>query len=64
MRATISLDEAECQASQGEYGKAIDGLKAAEIEHPKNADLPARLADLYLLRGDWEAADERLRAAP
>ena len=46
--ATLALDQAECQASQGEYGKAIDGLKAAEAENSKNADLPARLADLYL----------------
>ena len=28
--ATLAGDLAECQASQGEYGKAIDGLKAAE----------------------------------
>ena len=62
--ATLALDEAECQASQGEYGKAIDGLKAAEAEHPKNADLPARLADLYLLRGDWEAAEAAGARAP
>ena len=63
VRVTISLDEAECRASQGEYGKAIEGLKAAETEHPKNADLPARLADLSLLRGDWGAAD-RATSAP
>ena len=48
LRATISLDEAECRASQGEYGKAIEGLKATETEHPKNAELPARLADLLV----------------
>ena len=47
-RATLFLELAECQATQGEYGKAIDGLKAAEADHPKNPDLPARLADLYL----------------
>ena len=56
LQATLAGDLAECQASQGEYGKAIDGLKAAESENPKNALLPARLADLYLGRGDWEAA--------
>ena len=62
-RVRISLDEAECRASQGEYGKAIDGLKAAELEHPKNADLPARLADLLVLRGDWDAADGATKRA-
>ncbi len=55
--ATLALDEAECQASQGEYGKAIDGLKAAQAENPKYSGFPARLADLYLVRGDWEAAE-------
>ena len=47
---------AECQGSQGEYAEAIDTLKSAELENPKNADLPARLGDFYLARGDWEAA--------
>ncbi len=56
LRVTLALDLAECQASQGEYAKAIDGLKAAELENAKNADIPARLADLHLWRGDWEAA--------
>ena len=56
LRATLALDLAECQASQGEYAKAIDGLKAAELENGKNADIPARLADLHLWRGDWDAA--------
>ena len=31
--------------SQGDYVKAIDELKAAAAEEPKNADLPARLAN-------------------
>ena len=61
MRVTLALDKAECQASQGEYAKAIDGLKAAAATEPKNADLPARLADLYLTRGDWEAAEAAMR---
>ena len=30
---------------------------------PKNADLPARLADLYLTRGEWEAAEAAMRQA-
>ena len=55
LQATLAGDLAECQASQGEYAKAIDGLKAAESRIPKTL-WPARLADLYLGRGDWEAA--------
>ena len=59
----MALGPAECQASQGEYAKAIERLKAAEADEPKNADLPARLADLYLTRGDWEAAEAAMRQA-
>ena len=55
--------KAECQASQGEYAKAIDGLKAAAAGEPKSADLVARLADLYLTRGDWEAAEAAMLQA-
>ena len=53
------LDLAECQASQGEYAKAIDGLKAAELENAKNAEIPARLADLRLARRLGAAAQQR-----
>ncbi len=62
-KLAIVLGLADCQASQGEYAKAIERLKAAEAEEPKNADLPARLADLYLTRGDWEAAEAAMRRA-
>ena len=61
--SAIILSLAECQASQGEYVKAIERLKAAEAEQPKNADLPARLSELYLTRGDWEAAEAAMRRA-
>ncbi len=57
LKVRLALCKAECQASQGEYGKAIDGLKAAAASEPKNADLVARLADLYLIPGDWKAAE-------
>ena len=63
LRALLALEKAECQASQGEYAKAIEGLKAAAAADPKNADLPARLADLYLTRGDWEAAEAAMPQA-
>ncbi len=68
LRITLALDLAESQASQGEYAKAIEGLKAAELENVKNADIPARLADLYVWRGDWAggsaAADRALTRDP
>ncbi|MGP0066306.1 MAG: tetratricopeptide repeat protein [Isosphaeraceae bacterium] len=57
------LGLADCQSSQGDYDKAIERLKAAEAEAPKDATLPARLAELYLTRGDWEAADAAMRRA-
>jgi len=63
LKAELALDKAECQASQGEYAKAISGLKAISSEEPRNADLPAQLADLYLTRGDWEAAEAAMRQA-
>ncbi len=63
LRVNVALDEAECRASQGEIARAIDGLKSAEAVDAKNADLPARLADLYLSRGDWEAAEAAMRRA-
>ena len=63
LQAILALEQAECLAGQGEYSKAIAGLKAAEAAEPKNADLPARLADLYVWRGDWEAADVAVKRA-
>ena len=56
LKVGLALNKAECQSSQGEYTKAIDGLKSAAAGEPKSADLVARLADLYLTRGDWDAA--------
>jgi cellulose synthase operon protein C len=53
----VILCKSECQASQGDYVKAIGMLKAAAAAEPNNADLAARLAELYLNRGDWEAAE-------
>ena len=63
LKAAMILSLAECQSSQGDYEKAIVLLKAAESETPKNADLPAHLADLHLTRGDWEAADNAVTRA-
>jgi cellulose synthase operon protein C len=63
LRVGLALYKAECQASQGEYIKAIDGLKSAAAAEPKSADLMARLADLFLTRGDWQAAEAAMLQA-
>jgi tetratricopeptide (TPR) repeat protein len=63
LKAIVALDKAECEASQGNYGKAIDGLDAAAAQDPRRADLPARLADLQLARGAWEKAEAAMRRA-
>jgi tetratricopeptide (TPR) repeat protein len=63
LKATLALGKAAAQASLGEYAKAIAGLKEASAKEPKNADLCARLADIYVVRGDWEAADTAVRQA-
>ena len=47
LEAALALGRAECQASQGEYAKAIEGLKALAGRQPKNADVAARLAELH-----------------
>jgi Tfp pilus assembly protein PilF len=62
-KVAVALAQAECQASQGEYAKAIERVKAAAAEGLPNADLPARLAELHLTRGDWEAAEAAMRQA-
>jgi tetratricopeptide (TPR) repeat protein len=56
LKVAVLLAQSECQASQGEYARAIDRLKAAAAEEPKSADLPARMSELYLTRGEWDAA--------
>ena len=63
LKVGLALYKAESQASQGEYGKAIDGLKSAAAGEPKNADLVARLADLYLTRGERQAAEAAMLQA-
>lgn len=61
LEAAIALGKAECQASQGEADKAIEGLKALAARQPKNADVAARLAELGFQRGDWVAADAEVK---
>jgi tetratricopeptide (TPR) repeat protein len=63
VKIALVVARAECQSSQGEYAKAIDGLKAGAAWDPQCADFPARLSELYLTRGDWDSAEEALRQA-
>jgi tetratricopeptide (TPR) repeat protein len=63
LKVALALGLAECQSSQGEYAKAIEILKAAEADDPKSAEPPARLSDLYLSRGDWDAAEAAMKRA-
>src|SRR5208283_5345872 len=61
LEVVLALGKAECQASQGEYAKAIEVLKALAGRQPKNADVTARLAELHFTRGDWEPADSAVK---
>lgn len=63
LKIAVGLGKAECLASQGEYAKAISELTTLAAQEPKNADVRARLANLYLIRGDWPAAETAMRQA-
>ncbi len=63
LKVALALGIAECRASQGEYPSAIEILKSTEAEVPGSADLPARLSDVYLTRGDWDAAEAAMKRA-
>ena len=49
--------------AQGEYDKAQQAIDAQLKDTPKNADLLARQAELFHLRGRWEEALSELKAA-
>ncbi len=63
LKVSLALGLAECKTSQGEYARAIDLLRAAEAEVPGSPDLPARLSEVYLTRGDWDAAEAAMKRA-
>ncbi len=63
LKVALALGIAECRASQGEYPAAIEILKSTEAEVPGSPDLPARLSDVYLARGDWDAAEAAMKRA-
>ena len=64
LEVTLTMGKAECQASQGEYGKAIELLKSLAGRQPKNADVTARLAELHFIRGDWDVGRRGGQADP
>jgi len=63
LRVAVVLGKAECLTSQGNYAKAMGELTTLGAQEPKNAEVPARLANLYLIRGDWPAAETAVRQA-
>ncbi len=63
LKIAVALGKAECLASQGDYVKAIADLNALAAREPKNAEVWARLANLYLIRGDWPAAETAMHQA-
>jgi tetratricopeptide (TPR) repeat protein len=59
--ATVGLSRA--LESEGEYDKALDVLAAALKDHPKDAGLLARQAELLYLRSRWDEAEKAANAA-
>lgn len=49
--------------SEGEYDKALEVVAAASKDHPKDAGLLARQAELLHLRGRWDEAEKAANAA-
>jgi cellulose synthase operon protein C len=63
LRQAATLGLSRALESQGEYDKAMKALDAALKDMPKDADLLARQAELYHLRGRWEEAAKSAQAA-
>ncbi len=59
--ATVGLSRV--LESAGEYDKALDVVEAALKDHPKDAGLLARQAELLYLRGRWDEAEKAANVA-
>jgi tetratricopeptide (TPR) repeat protein len=59
--ATVGLSHA--MESEGEYDKALEVVAAALKDHPKDAGLLARQAELLYSRGRWDEAEKAANAA-
>jgi tetratricopeptide (TPR) repeat protein len=59
--ATIGLSRT--LESEGEYDKALEVVAASLQDHPKDAGLLARQAELLYLRGRWDEAEKAANAA-
>jgi tetratricopeptide (TPR) repeat protein len=59
--ATIGLSRA--LESEGEYDKALETIEGALKDHPKDAGLLARQAELLYFRGRWDEAEKAANAA-
>ncbi|HEY7326508.1 MAG TPA: tetratricopeptide repeat protein [Gemmataceae bacterium] len=59
--ATVGLSRA--LESEGEYDKALEVISGALSDHPKDAGLLARQAELLYQRGRWDEAEKAANAA-
>lgn len=59
--ATIGLSQT--WESEGEYDKALTTVEAALAKNPKSAELLARQAELFYVRGHWKEAEDAAEKA-
>src|SRR5208283_4530556 len=62
-RTAANIGLSRAWQSEGEYDKAQGVLDAALKEDLKSADLLARQAELYYVRGRWEEAEKTAEGA-
>ncbi|MBI3411435.1 MAG: tetratricopeptide repeat protein [Planctomycetes bacterium] len=63
LRSAAVVGLSKAMQSEGEYDAALKTVADALKELPKNADLLARQADLYYLRGRWDDAEKSAKEA-
>jgi tetratricopeptide (TPR) repeat protein len=63
LRPAAAVGLSRALESEGEYDKALDAVEAALKDHPKDAGLLARQAELLYLRGRWDEAEKAANAA-
>jgi len=59
----VALGRSHCYQAEGKWSEAIQLLTAAVEKEPKNAPLQARLAELQLATGDYDAAASTIQKA-
>jgi tetratricopeptide (TPR) repeat protein len=63
LRPTATVGLSRALESEGEYDKALQVVEAARKDHPKDAGLLARQAELLYQRGRWDEAEKAANAA-